>query len=500
MVNRNITITLFGLFIIGGLWLQLPLSAYHSGESARYPSSDEFSITYQSEASDQLRVQNLYQLQEQIIDAITNNNIKASRFSEVMQENALVLNQAYIDSNQLELSLGGNTVKDKSQYQLVINDIVSTIDKEVDYHYTLMNNGELRIEKVQVQELAVDNTNQLLRNDPIQSKILASANENPIAYGRFNLYQNGKKKALFLTNEVSQSNNDIINKLAINNIKSEEVVLFQHRTNWAEVIYRHYPSSSRFSRIKKKHVQVYLGEQFKKWKNEYDQREMLEIIADIIDEKKISTDSKTFKYLKDQRKIAAILRNGFYSYTQEGKAPSEFEKYVKTFGKLNDALQAENKKEAKIIAKKLKKILKEQADLENLKLDVNYISADKLEKRMNTLAQEISIALESEVLSDHEFHKMRKQLKLFLLLSNDFRDYQEDSPISKQLSDELDHIITRLGDWHDTHISKKLQGLDVIESYSISAMDRRGIQDSVFRASSIMLPGSCHQILRNIIH
>ncbi len=485
--------SIFSLFIVilGLLVVQGP-----TAENNRRPANDSFSISYSLQSSDQKRALGLYRLQESIIDAIDDNKVKSADFISEVKQGQQSLEQAFQDSKSIHLPDAESQTD--ARFQKIEKNLLNKIDTQTDYYYTIMENGDLRIQKVKTQELAVDNTQQLIQNEPIRFKVLKEQGERATDYGRLQIHKKNGKNAVFVTNTEARNTSKLLGVFQSKNEKPLNIIILHHTTNWGEVVYRHYPSEARFNQIKRKHLQLYLSQQFDEWQQSFDEAELKKIISEIIDEKAVDINGKTFKYLKDQRKAAAILRNGFYSYTKSGKAPKEFGKFVKTFGKLNDALQAENKVEAKDVAKKLKGIIN-QTNLESFQLEIKIISAEKLEKRMTLLAQEIALALENEVLESYDFHKMRKQLKLFLLIANDFRDYQEDSIISRQLSSELDHIITRLGDWHDTHIAHKLQGLDVLESFSINAVDRRLIQESLNRATQIILPGDCKMIFKSIV-
>ncbi len=462
----------------------------------RSPAQENLEINYASGSSDQAKALSLYQFQSDIIDAVEDNKINDEQFYKAINESGQSLDQALYDSSLIKLPIESTGVYD-STFKVISNNLLDNLDHHSQYYFSIMDSGELRLQKVKVDELAVDETNQLIKLKPAHSKILARQEETVVSYGRLSCLKKQQKNIIFSTNYSEEKIENIETLLKTKDSKNFKSVFFKHHTNWAEVVYKHYPSQARFSQIKRKHLRTYLKEQFKKWQDGYDEKELNKILKTIIDEKSISTNGKTFKYLKDQRKIAAILRNGFYSYTIDGKAPPDFEKFVKIFGKLNDALQSENKNEAKKISKKLKNIINE-VSLKKLELNIEIISAENLQKRMFRLTSEIAIALENDVIGSYEFHKMRKQLKLFLLLANDFRNYQDDSPISRQLSEELDHIITRLGDWHDTHIAHKLKGLDVLESFSINAIDRRLILDTLDRTTQIMLQGDCKQIFKSL--
>lgn len=464
---------------------------------ARMPASDEFKLVYHIDSNlPGAKALAIYRAQESIIDAIHDQSLKAKEFQLAIDTAQIEIDMIQKQSQQFELpgSTAKKLIERSSDYEVIEQKLSDNLDDLVDYNYTLLEDGELRIAKVQSLELAIDNTEELIAQEKITSIILAAEAEPVSAYGKISLIKKGKKVFAFVTSE-SEIEAELLKKMiAIKGIPSANMAAVAHSTNWGKVVYKNYPHLARFQKIKKEHMYIYLQGQFNKWQKGFAYDDLQDALDQIIDGKKIALDSKVFYFMKEQRKQAAILRNGYYSYTKSGKAPKDFERFVKNFGKLNDALQAENVEESSLLASKFKYYLINESKIKKMKFEVQLISGSKLEKRMNNLAKEIAKALELEELSSHEFHKMRKQLKLFLQLTKDIRDYQASGTINDLVVNELDHIVTRLGDWHDTHIAHKLQGFPVLESFSINAVDRRLIRESMMNTTQLIMPGKCSDI------
>ncbi|MFX3675499.1 MAG: hypothetical protein ACN6I6_00540 [bacterium] len=486
-----------------GLFATLLYLSGPQSVSNRYPAGDDFEFSFKVQGdSPGAKALAIFRAQENLYDAIYDQPIKASKFNQILAAASLELSNLEASSKEVLTSsaLISESIERSSDYKVVESKLLAQLSDQVEYNYTLLQNGELRISKTKTPELAIDNTQELIAKSKKTSTVLASQDEQVLGFGTIRIMKNGKKHFAFATNGSEASDFDIKQMISNRGLTGSNIAIIDSSTDWGLIVYKYFPHLARFQKIKKQHMALYLEGQFNKWKSGFAYDELLETLDRIIDREKVGLDSDTFKFMKEQRKQAAILRNGFYSYTKSGKAPKDFDKFTKRFGKLNDALQAENVEESSELARAFKKYILTESKIRNMQLDTEMISASKLEKRMSNLAKEIAQALEYEELPSYEFHKMRKQLKLFLQLTKDIRDYQNSSSINDRVVNDLDHIVTRLGDWHDTHISHKLQGFPVLETFSINAVDRRLIRETMASTTELIMPGKCSEIFGRLFH
>lgn len=473
---------------------------------ARTPANTVFSIEASTANSSAEKASAVYNLQANIIDAINDDAVSAQDFQHVINNSQSV--RASIDEfSQIVASELPQPVYVASEsrgitpYTEFSNNFVANIDGSINYDFAIQTDGSIRINPIEMHELAVDNLEELVRNNrQIRSSKRLAAGDGRLLTGEFTLYKNGDKHYLFLSpDKVEYDPQQIKNVFSNLGIEASNISIFAHDSNWGKIVYQYYSEQSGLSRIKKKHMQLYLEERFSHWKRTLELDQLIDQLESIINGELPATDSQIFINFKTKRKTAAILRNAFYSYTTKAKPPKNFDRYVKIFGKLNDALQAQNLDKSQEIAGSLRDYILNEAKLNQLELDVEVLSSEKLQKRMQKLAQEIAQALEFEELPEKEFHDMRKQLKLLLLLASDVDSDQATHLVREQMTDELDHIVTRLGDWHDTYISRELQGFHTLETYSISAMDRRSIIEALERTNSSLFKQSCHSLMQKLL-
>lgn len=134
----------------------------------------------------------------------------------------------------------------------------------------------------------------------------------------------------------------------------------------------------------------------------------------IIEKKGLKGLSKTIaKQFKTIRRAGASIRGFLATFGEDHKAPPRFDKFIRKFGKLNDAIASKNdrkiKETAKVVVKNFerKKLIK---IVRQVKPAHPKSSAEFLEKQL----QKIAALLNHEHLPTEDFHLLRKRLKFVM--------------------------------------------------------------------------------------
>ena len=169
------------------------------------------------------------------------------------------------------------------------------------------------------------------------------------------------------------------------------------------------------------------------------------------DPKLILLDTKLQKSLKNNRKLAQILRESFYIFDRDHDAPKRLQNVVKPFGKLNDAVIAQDtaliEKYSKQVTKALKKL-----DQKKILSEFQYINKKEFNEFFKYIKDEVTSTLNKPTHSIHDFHWIRKQHKKFLVIYYNLERY---TPHEKVVI--LDDYITKLGDLNDVYVDLKMR-------------------------------------------
>lgn len=200
-----------------------------------------------------------------------------------------------------------------------------------------------------------------------------------------------------------------------------------------------------------------LSEVTKKWEDHFRKKNLEGLFKKAIDDPgSILKSPEAIKAFKDNRKFSHIMRSTFYVFDEDHSAPKKLEKYVKPFGKLNDAVVAGDHE---AIRKYAKKVLEARSDVRPKKIIEQFKTINKaqLAEHFSEVRKNVTSMLGKSVFTPHEYHYIRKQFKEFLVVYSNLDAYMPHPKLAV-----LDGYITKLGELNDIYTDLKFRfGLDI---------------------------------------
>jgi len=177
--------------------------------------------------------------------------------------------------------------------------------------------------------------------------------------------------------------------------------------------------------------------------------------------KTVLENSKLKKMLKRNRKYGQILRESFYIFDRDHKAPKKLQNVVKPFGKLNDAVVSQN---PVLVEKYSKKVIKGLRKLDKDKIldEFQYINKAEFTEFFKHVKDDVTTTLEKQTHSIHDFHWVRKQHKKFLVIYYNLERYTPHNKVAL-----LDNYITKLGDLNDIYVDLKMRFKLDLKAYDL---------------------------------
>lgn len=193
------------------------------------------------------------------------------------------------------------------------------------------------------------------------------------------------------------------------------------------------------------------------WKTHSKDQKLKKLLKRLAEDPKLALrDPSIPKLLKDNRKFCQFLRESFYIFDKDHTAPSQLEKVVKPFGKLNDAIVAGN---PNLIEEYSKKVLKnyKKLDTELMIKEFDFISKSEFDDFYKVIKKEAKDILAKPVQTVHDFHNLRKLHKKFSYIYIAVSD-----GMSVEKSKVLSVYIDQLGDLNDIYVDMKMRlGVDL---------------------------------------
>jgi hypothetical protein len=194
-----------------------------------------------------------------------------------------------------------------------------------------------------------------------------------------------------------------------------------------------------------------------RWNEAFDRAETRDLIKGIADGKKVTKSD--LKQLKDIRLAGAQLRSSFFTLSKDHEPPKALHKFVRTFGQLNDAI------EAKVPAQRIAKAKELLAMLEGGSFKKVSKGIDKFEptsgksfdKFMAKRFAKLSEGLEKDQVPIHDLHRYRKAMKDMMNVL-DFLNSAHPDPELAAAYKRLHDLNSELGDTHDEFVHASLRG------------------------------------------
>jgi len=174
--------------------------------------------------------------------------------------------------------------------------------------------------------------------------------------------------------------------------------------------------------------------------------------------------------LKIIRKDALVLQSAFILFDEEQTVPKYFDRFVTHLGKLNDAIQNDFYEDIK---KESRLLLKAMDKMEQEKWNGSFapIKRSVFEKRMKRLTSFIRKAIQSDYLSAHQFHHLRKKLKLLLFFFLLKQSTGEDSKL-KTVCEFFSVLNDEMGEIHDDLVRTAAEGHIEYEKHPVEIPSR----------------------------
>ena len=203
-------------------------------------------------------------------------------------------------------------------------------------------------------------------------------------------------------------------------------------------------------------------DQLTDWNKDFKKNNIKKILKKIIkNPSSVSSSSSAYAKLKKNRKIAHYLRQTFYMFDQRSTPPKDYAKFVKHFGKLNDAIASADSRLSKKLALELLE-LKEAIDMDNFKTSFRPKTKEQFLADFSSGQKKIKKLLKAETLSVHKYHWLRKQIKLFSHLY-----LISDTSLSKEKQKFFANVLDKFGDLNDVYTDIQIRFKTDLEDHDI---------------------------------
>tara|TARA_B100001971_G_C18268046_1_gene596757 strand:+ start:204723 stop:205685 length:963 start_codon:yes stop_codon:yes gene_type:complete len=201
---------------------------------------------------------------------------------------------------------------------------------------------------------------------------------------------------------------------------------------------------------------------YQNWNKHLKDHDIKKILNEIAqDPSVLKKNPQYIKALKENRKYAHFIRQSFTIFDSKHSPPKSVNKFVKTFGKLNDAILAENAIATRELANKCSEALAKIKKKKVLKA-YNPVSKKELNNYLSKVKSNTQKILNAPTHSVDDFHTIRKEYKKFLHLYYNLEDH---TPMNKYRM--LNDYITKLGELNDVYTDIKFRLNIDLEAYEI---------------------------------
>lgn len=183
---------------------------------------------------------------------------------------------------------------------------------------------------------------------------------------------------------------------------------------------------------------------FKIWKDDYEDENFRRLLKSV---SKGSTPNETeAALLKKWRKHANTLRNAHRILSAEN-LPKKFNKFVATFGKLNDLVAIQHHKMSEVADDLLTQM--DEEDLVKKMKNIEATDLTQFKHKIRSISEDITALTKKELISVEEYHEIRKGLKYYLFLFSNLASVNGSKESFVRLVEHLEELNETLGRLND---------------------------------------------------